>query len=1596
MKRIISVLCCICLILSLLPVVAFAADDGTIIKSSDARVTHAGSWSGEPNYQTTTKNSSATYDLSEFSGVYDIYIYGRSDYVSTTVATVSVNGAEVGHYDASTLKHHDWIAVGTYTLSEESVFSVINTSGGLYRDDKIKLVENSTGNAISTDLTTPEDDSVTIISCNDGKTTYNGSWSTSTNYNVTGPKGGTSNYSNAQGASAEYDLSGMEPGRYDLYVFSLFFVNKSTDVLVEVKAEGNITSGHYDVAALAADEMNDWVPLGTYTISGNGEKVTFTNKVALTLRDAGIKLVKNTDGEAVVPGLTDVQVRDESAIVEPTGRTIEPNTYILLGSDDDGFSKSENWLASSVQYPVGTGYYSKVPGSWAEWKLYLNEAEDITLWYLVPSVASTEDPMLKVEVYAEGKTTTLEIDFTSDGPGWYNLGTYDFDGSFAEYVKITKQEGSDGTASRITNLRVGYASAVDDGGNDKDKVSVYAGTDKEILERLNILTGTEDGITEEYIQSIPTKKDLDVITLKLNGQFSEADSYTGTDTTAIDAATYANMLLEQMGYVSGADFGQSDALSFFNQMVGTNVSPDAKFTIDVLAEMTVRAFETNMKGEKRTLLGSVMNKIEPISDGKYNDPTVFTDEMREARENAKDRERNLIYNNDGNDTYMPYGNYPGPFDTSTVTEEVSVENFLSKRMTGLEDSQVDTVFYCTGVYNSYHHDSEIADLRQRDWTPLLISQLGTDSMSVIMDWCEDNDREFMWSMRMNDAHDHSYGEEYLDSFKKEHLDWLVCRRADAAFALKLAPGYWSSLDYGEQGVRQRTYDLLREVLMNYDVDGIELDFTRHHVYFEQVVTNGEDANAENLERMNNLLRSIRTLTEQVSAEKGRPILLAIHVSDSMEFNKAIGLDVEQWMEEELVDMVSLRAWGAWQSMEAGLAEYADYDVPVYLVMDDLNQAEGYAWSKEAGLAYETGYDGIQIYNVFDPSNELFNVLGSPETVEYDPDYTEKSRQDLDTTKAVNAATRFLTYRIGQNISFEEERVTKRIDDNAFTMTVTGVASGSAVTYSSSNTDVAAVDATTGSVTICGVGTAEIIANADATATHSAASAKYTLIVVDNTVDSAYSVSISGTSSKVIGETVPVHITVNSEENSTYNAVDFTLTFDAEKLNAPDSIDGYTIEVENGMLRIYGYGDDKAVATALTINFTAKAEGEANITLATAKVDLSANAVTQDAPEAEIIEDSVVITVGGYPVTLPDDFVGEEVVASGEDYTFTAKNPNYDYEVVATIDGVEVAVTRNERGDFVVENVTGNLEISISKKTPKNYTVTINGDASGSETATYLTSYSFTVNKVEGYTYEVKVTIAGEIFENMTVNGNTYTIPGDNITGHIVIAVTKTEIPATTCNITFAGSGAEDAIGEKTADLDKAYTFTVNKAENYTYTITAMRGEVPVSVIDNENGTYTIAASNMTGDIVITVEKESVVAVDEFVKLDEKQSVYIIRVPGELSEGRAFAIDGNVMYWSEAHGWCYLLISDRALVDVEAEITSKLTIIDGEKASVSHSGDVNGTGLVDINDAQLVYDIYNAKYQDFNIVSMIKFLRADVNADGKIDVADAAAVVSKIN
>jgi len=520
-------------------------------------------------------------------------------------------------------------------------------------------------------------------------------------------------------------------------------------------------------------------------------------------------------------------------------------------------------------------------------------------------------------------------------------------------------------------------------------------------------------------------------------------------------------------------------------------------------------------------------------------------------------------------------------------------------------------------------------------------------------------------------------------------------------------------------------------------------------------------------------------------------------------------------------------------------------------------------------------------------------------------------------------------------------------------------------------------------------------------------------VIDVTVKSSeekgYTVSLGENKTVASGQIVEIPVTIgNTAGETTYNAYDMTFSFDPTILTLnmeATNIEGYRVIPGSGTVRIVRYGKAAELGDALTLSFVAAGQGKSDVKVTEAYVDTNANAIEFDAPDAIVLNGTTTITVSGYTVSLSDDFTRTDaegsVIAAGGTLTFVPKDPNYDYTVTVTVGGGEATtVSPDENGIYTVPNVNGNVFVS-STKTAKSFNVTLGADTTGAATATYMKDYTFTRTPEDGYTYNMAVTIGGKGYTGFKSVSNedgttTYTIPGADVTGDIVINSNKQVKQPETFTVTFDGTGAGEANGESSVKENTNYTFTVAKQENFEYTITATMGGKAVTVTEGANNTYTIA--NVTGNLVITIEKKSTltmeVTVSKYVEMDNK-TVFLVTVTGTPEEGKAFAYGDNVMYKTTAYGqnvYSWLVIVDKNETFDQATAEAKITQASATAEEVTQSYDVNETGVVDINDAQLTYDIYSGKYTDFEKVSVRKFLRADVNFDKAVNSTDAVAVV----
>lgn len=575
-------------------------------------------------------------------------------------------------------------------------------------------------------------------------------------------------------------------------------------------------------------------------------------------------------------------------------------------------------------------------------------------------------------------------------------------------------------------------------------------------------------------------------------------------------------------------------------------------------------------------------------------------------------------------------------------------------------------------------------------------------------------------------------------------------------------------------------------------------------------------------------------------------------------------------------------------------------------------------------------------------------------------------------------------------------------------------------------------------------------NADARAVINNPNVEATLVVTEQggsiitvpKTETGYSVSMGGDQQLVSGQQVRIPVTVaSSEKNITgFNAYDMTFTYDPTALTLNTKADAdanVTVEDNNGTVRVRRYGATQALGEALALDFTAKATATSTVKLTNAKFDLDANSINFDAPAAAISDADTVVNANNFTVTLPDAFTSDEtrLVPKGGSFTFKPVDSHYTYTFTVKMgDTFTEGLTFGANDTYTIENISGNVEVTYTGKAPKQYDVTYRIDegveqdvTKGPETVTYLDDYSFAVTPRAGYSYRVIYNVDnGDPFVHTviavpTANDDgtlTYTIPGKEIVGGVEIwidANTESGIP-----VVFTGNGVEDAASGNASSMGKnmPYYFTLNQRESCDYTVTAYyqplatptASKRPATVRSLGNGKYVVEAVNYNDylygyarswNLVVKVEKVShsaeEVTVSKYLELNDK-TMMLVTVKGTPEGGSAFTYDGNAMYKVEGYGtdrYAWLVIVDKGQTLTQEEAAAKVAISAADNVvTITPGFDVNMTGKVDVNDAQLVYDMYNGTYSDFTKVSVEKFLRADVNATKVVDHTDAVAIVNQ--
>ena len=397
------------------------------------------------------------------------------------------------------------------------------------------------------------------------------------------------------------------------------------------------------------------------------------------------------------------------------------------------------------------------------------------------------------------------------------------------------------------------------------------------------------------------------------------------------------------------------------------------------------------------------------------------------REAARWRKRRIIYNNDGDDVVVAKTENNIKAGLMARGDGELIDDFLNARSVPLLGTEVDSIWYATCFSGlTFTHQTKLGGFHDKWIGRELIDRYGRDNLQIQIDFGHEHDMEVFWSLRMNDTHDawpsgSHHQVDGLAPFKQTHPEFLLKKPDAASDHAGAGERSWSAVDFSHPGVREHIFSLIQEVCDGYDVDGVELDFLRSFPYFPES-RDWRAVGEQHREAMTDLVRRVWQMAGEVSRKRGRPLLVAARTPFSVADARFVGLDVECWLEEGLIDlwvpgglqesimtesfveMVELGhkhgvpvypciGWGFWQhwaflddganehrTREAWIEALRSEHTPYYVA---LNSWDGMmpSWRGAATNLWNANPDGIYVFNGFHRASiQAYREIGDLETL----------------------------------------------------------------------------------------------------------------------------------------------------------------------------------------------------------------------------------------------------------------------------------------------------------------------------------------------------------------------------------------------------------------------------------------------------------------------------------------------------------------------------------------------------------------------------------------------------------------------------------------
>ena len=249
-------------------------------------------------------------------------------------------------------------------------------------------------------------------------------------------------------------------------------------------------------------------------------------------------------------------------------------------------------------------------------------------------------------------------------------------------------------------------------------------------------------------------------------------------------------------------------------------------------------------------------------------------------------------------------------------------------------------------------------------------QRGMDPLDVVTKHAQRRGFKFLPNILLNMLHTppNKVTNSRVADFTTKHPEWQVGPEPDFPAAVHDLP---HRLSYARPEIRADRLAVITELVSRYPTDGIEINFKDYAPFIARREV------PEHTETMTGWLRQIRQACDLAAKEQGREKRLVIRIAGTLEGNRTLGMDLETWIREELVD--SVIAMPVTHGYEAGTPELrkvveAAKGTKVKVLAGINNSANPQdtreVFAAAAANAYAAGAEGV-LFHTYYPDPERY-------------------------------------------------------------------------------------------------------------------------------------------------------------------------------------------------------------------------------------------------------------------------------------------------------------------------------------------------------------------------------------------------------------------------------------------------------------------------------------------------------------------------------------------------------------------------------------------------------------------------------------------------